>query len=339
MHKRLFVVDIVKVFFLSLIILYDGYAAIWSELKDWPLGKSFLFDSVYLSLHSFCFAGFVVLAAFAFLAGYRGGKIQLKNLIILVVFGAVIVSFSEGGFTLSSLWVEWDIYQYLMVNIICLYVCARTEKLGWALGLIGLAMFFIPWGNVAFDWNLSVDARRVLTGYCNQDGRGGWHLLPWIGLSWVMYSFGRITAKSPMESKWEFALWAPTLTYCVLNWGAYSYPPLSLGFYCFVFSRSPVDFWIQMLPVLFLFRLSTNATVQNFFIQHPRLQFFSNLYLAKKLGLAFILHIFVSYVFGAFDVEIRNHPLLSEIYFLILLPIIEGLTRFSDWTIRRLTVK
>lgn len=337
--SRLYLLDWVRLVFLSLIFLYDAYAAIWPSEARWPFGKSFLWDWNYNLFASFSFAGFVVLAAFAFLAGFKKGKIQFLNLLVLLVVGVVAVSFWEGGLKWESLFNEWDIYHYLLINAFCIYLINRMRNLKWIFGFVGFLFFLLPWRNYAVDLDFSVPMQRIFTGACLQDGRGGWHLFPWIGLSWVMYLFGDITARRPFVKSNELLLWVPVLAFCFWNWGAYGHPPLSLGFYCYVFGQSYLDFWIHMLPILFLFRISTAPVVQKIFIDYPVLQWPSHLYLSKKLGLAFLVHIIVCSIFSELDDFFRVSSVRLNIYFIVLLPLIEVLTRLLDMLIVRIRAK
>ncbi|MGE0763311.1 MAG: hypothetical protein AB7N80_08535 [Bdellovibrionales bacterium] len=337
--SRLYLVDIIKVLFLSLIIWYDSYAILWEDLSHdivWPTGHAVLWDWYYYTFRTLTYAGFAVLAIFSFLAGYKKGRVRLVNLIILVAFSCLFVSFSEGGFRLQSLWVEWDIYHYLLITLLCTYVCTKNPKWVWPLGTVGAVLYFVPWDLVADQLQLSVQTRRIWTGHCEYDGRGGWHLLPWIGLSWVMYAWGHLSANHAFKGRRELIAWLPVLAVCFYNWGAYADPPMSYKFYCYVFSRSSLDFWFQMLPVLFLLRLATAIEVQQFFERHPRFQWVSHTHLAKKLGIAFIVHIFVYYFFGFFTDVLLSSPWILNAYFLVLLPLVNTLTKATDWVIQKL---
>tara|TARA_B110001454_G_scaffold219179_1_gene250856 strand:+ start:148393 stop:149439 length:1047 start_codon:yes stop_codon:yes gene_type:complete len=336
---RLYLLDWVRLIFLSLIFLYDAYAAVWPGEVQWPFGKAFTWDWSYNFFASFSFAGFVVLAAFAFLAGYKKGKVQFFNLLVLLFVGVIAVSFWEGGLKWESLGNEWDIYHYLLINAFCIYLISWKPKLKWILGLVGISLFLLPWKNYAADFNFSIPIQRIFTGICLQDGRGGWHLFPWIGLSWVMYLFGDITARRPFVQIRELVLWVPVLAFCFWNWGAYSHPPLSLGFYCYVFGQSNLNFWIHMLPIMFLFRVSTASFVQKIFINYPVLQWPSHLYMSKKLGLAFLTHIVVCSVFAEFEAFFQTSSLRLEIYFIVILPLIEGFTRLLDMLMVRIRAK
>ncbi|MBL7558043.1 MAG: hypothetical protein JNM24_19595 [Bdellovibrionaceae bacterium] len=333
---RLFLLDWVRMVFLVLIFLYDSYAALWSNESLWPMGKGQLWDWTFKTFASFSFAGFVVLGAFAFLAGYKRGNIKTTNLIVLVVFGLLAVSFWEGGFNLGAIATEWDIYHYLVLNILCIYLVAWRPNLKWFLGVLGGVLFVLPWKEWAVNADLALPLQRIFTGVCLQDGRGGWHLLPWIGLSWLMYLFGDITVRKPYLGLKEFGLWVPLLGYSFFNWGAYAEPPLSLGFYCYVFNQPVLDFWLQMIPILFLFRLSSSDQVQKIFTNYPVLQWPSKLYINKRLGLAFLVHIIVSSIFGEFDSFMKLSQWRLELYFILTIPMIELLTRFVDSLIVRI---
>lgn len=335
---RLFLLDWVRMVFLVLIFLYDSYAALWPNESRWPMGKGQLWDWTFKTFASFSFAGFVVLAAFAFLSGYKKGQIKLSNLVTLVAVSLVAVSFWEGGLSLAAIATEWDIYHYLVVNIICIYLVSWRPQLKWFLGVLGGVLFLLPWSEWSVSVDLSLSLQRIFTGVCLQDGRGGWHLLPWIGLSWLMYLFGDITSRRSFAGVKEFLLWLPLLFYSVFNWGAYAQPPLSLGFYCYVFNQPISDFWLQMIPILFLFRLSSSERVQKIFTDYPLLQWPSYLFINKRLGLAFLVHIIVSSIFGEFDDFMKLSQWRLELYFVLVIPVIEVLTRLVDAFMERIRV-
>lgn len=327
---RLFLLDWVRMVFLVLIFLYDSYAALWPNVLQWPMGRAQLWDSAFKVFASFSFAGFVVLGAFAFLAGYKKGKVKNTNLIILVVFSLFALSFWEGGFELSSIVLEWDIYHYLVVNILSIYLILWRPKLKWFLGILGAVLFVLPWREWAMAVDLSLPLQRIFTGVCLQDGGGGWHLLPWIGLFWTVYLLGDISSRKPFAGIKESALWIPLLAYSFFNWGAYAKPPLSPDFHCYVFNQSALDFWLQMAPILFLFRLSTAPQVQRIFINYPVLQWPSHLYINRRVGLAFLIHIAVSTFLGEIESFMKVSQWRLELLFILVIPTIDLLTRWTD---------
>jgi hypothetical protein len=239
--------------------------------------------------------------------------------------------FVEVDDPLQGLFWEWDIYEFLIVSILSLIWLQGRPKVLKIAAILGFFMTWIPFSNLANTPELPLVARSILFGVCDEYGRGGWAVLPWIGLVWLCFYLGTL-AKSerlPAEykqglTKKEMIFWVPALIFGVIFWGGYHDVPLDSQFYCFVFHRSPEIFWGSLIWLFFILRLALIERLNHRLGQMRFFQWVSQLKVSTHFGFSYLLHLIYLALASFLWADAMREPLwVFDIFVLSILPVTE----------------
>jgi hypothetical protein len=331
--RRILLVDFFKFFFFYFIVLNDVASAIFGYMKEWPFER-WPVQIVYPIASVFSYSGFLILSLFVFLVGYKYNRINWRHLMVLSVFGLGILSFSEGGLHVTTLLKEWDIYHYLFIAYF--FVFALKDRLNSLrqIFIVGMASFSILMIDFdAFRTLPPTVLNNVFFGSCVGDGRGGWYLLPWIFLVPFYYSLGRFFASEVALSKVEIVIWSVFAISGFYNWNAYGLGPTIGSFYCYVFGIHPFYlFSLSSIPFL-LIRLEMAGYLKTSGLK--AFSFFSDLYICRHFGVAFLMHILWSFFLSFFSGTILKNDLLIFVLMTLSLIPIEVMSRLVVYAINK----
>ncbi len=320
--SRLYVIDIIKVVYFFFIVTYESFNVLLEGETVWPFHRYYILDFLY-PLTVFSYSGFAILIVFAFMAGFKNNQIQLRRLLYLLAIGLLFLSFTEGGYHLYSLYKEWDVYHFIFVFVFFLYLLSLNQISEFIIFILGCTVFLFPWKDFSFFSEMGLVTRRIFVETCANDGRGGWFLLPWIGLPFVFYALGLYVRKNPSVQKVEGAVYFILLLASVRYWDRFSNPPMSLTFHCYVFSRPQIIFWSAIFPVIWLLRYSNSDQFKDLFNKHQILTVVSNLNISKRFGVAFLFHFIYVYLGSELSHFILYNQHTVAAYTVLGLPMIE----------------
>jgi hypothetical protein len=320
---RLHVIDIIKVVYFFFIVTYECFNVLFDGQTVWPFHRYYILDFIYPFVSVFSYSGFIILIVFAFMAGFKNNQIQLKKLLVLLTLSILFLSLTEGGFHFYSMYKEWDIYHFIFVFVGLLYLLSLSQVSEFVIFIFGCLFFIFSWKDFGFFSDMSLVTRRIFVEVCADDGRGGWFLLPWIGLPFIFYAMGKYVQKNPDVYKIEAFIFFILLVASFKYWDGFSNPPMSLTFHCYVFSRPQIVFWSVIFPVIWLLRYSNSGAVKNLFSKYKWLTVFSSLSISKRFGVAFLFHFIYLYLGSELSQIILYNQHTVALYMLSGLPIIE----------------
>lgn len=324
---RLLGVDLVRTVSFLCIAIYHAYATfiyVPYQASAW-LGTAM--PLIHALPRALPFSGFTVVAIFSFLAGLRARPISLRRPLLVVLPGLVLLFLAYSDLAARELFWEWDIYHFLLVALASLLVLSRSAQLTYAFGALGAILLLLP----LWDWipaeGLPLVLAHALVGICDTEGRGGWFLLPWIGLPWAFLAMGRLLGARPPLRRAELAAWALPLLAGTLTWGAYWGVDIGPGFYCFIFRQPPHVFWGHFLWITFALRLAADPRVQARLERMPLALWLGSLAINRRFGLAYLAHLALLWAGESWLKPGLGPRPAFYLYVLLLLPVTELGTR------------
>jgi hypothetical protein len=227
----------------------------------------------------------------------------------------------------SAFFWEWDIYHYLLATVLSLAFLSRFTAFAFFAGIFGFFLSLLPlwqWLDPAI---FSPPLAHALIGVCDGSGRGGWPLLPWIGLPWLFLAYGKWLKRHAELKKWELFAWIPFLLLGVFTWGAYFSVSIGPGFYCFMFRQSPYLFWGHFLWIVFALRLSVLPATQKHLGQFSLLRWLSELRINRNFGLAYLAQLILLWLAREWLLPLLGPKSSFFLLALLLLPLTELFTR------------
>ncbi len=281
----------------------------------------------------FAFSGHTVLALSAFLYGARERSVRSWLLLLgFLAVALVILSWVEADGAGVSFQLEWDIYPFLLVAFLSLFLAQFVKGATSVLGVLGLGIMWVPF------WQLIPEPERhslwfdALVGTCaGTTGGGGWPLLPWIGLPWMFYAWGSAFRKSQdirrLFASWtrtEQVIWGLGLSASLLTWrGAYFGTPYGPGFACVVFRQPLWGFWGHLIWPVFLLRISWLPQVRSWCERQGWMSWVSNLAWSRKFGRCYLVHLVWLGIFSLYKDFLLAHPRVYDAIILFILPLTE----------------
>lgn len=324
---RLLGVDLVRTLAFLCIAIYHAYATFIYVAYDPSAWLGTAMPLIHALPRALPFSGFTIVAIYAFLAGARARPISLRRPLLVVLPGLALLFLAYSDLAARELFWEWDIYHYLLVALASLLVLSRNARLTYAFGALGAALLLLP----LWEWiparELPLVLAHALVGVCDSEGRGGWFLLPWIGLPWAFLAMGRLLHARPSLRPAELAAWAPPLLAGMLTWGAYWGVDIGPGFYCFIFRQPPLIFWGHFLWIAFALRLAADPRVQAGLERAAPARWLGGLAINRRFGLAYLAHLALLWAGESWLKQALGARPSFYLYVLLLLPATELATR------------
>lgn len=336
--RRLHLIDIVRILSFIAIAQYHAisqvYTDTYAEPYDALLHKGTLFGYLVEVCKPLSFSGFSIVVLSFFLFGRQNlSSEKARRLGILIGLGTFFLLFTGLGDLLSGVFWEWDVYEFLIVSVASVLVLQRHPGLLKVLGILGFLLTWIPFFPLADKESIPLIVRSIFFGVCDLEGRGGWALLPWIGLTWFTFYLGSLS-KSSLQTKlqkgflkMELFLWVPALIGSLFYWGAFYSVPLNHNFYCFVFRQQPVVWWSHLFWIFFFMRLSLIETVNESLHGFAFCRWLSSLKLSTHFGLCYLIHLFYLFIGSYFSDEFTTHSIVYTLFTLSILPVTEIMAR------------
>jgi len=336
--KRLHLIDLVRLFSFTAIIHYHVisqiYTDTYAEPYDAKLHAGTLFGYIAEATKPFSFSGFSIIILSFFLFGRQTLSPQkTRRLYVLLALGTVFLLVTGLDNSFSGIFWEWDIYEYLIVAIASVLLLQRHPFFLKVCGILGFLLTWIPFYLLADNAGIPLVVRSIFFGVCDNEGRGGWALLPWIGLAWFSFYLGTLSVaaglreKATRMQKNEKLFWGAALLASVFYWGEFYHVPLDQNFYCFVFRRTPVVFWAHLIWIFFFIRLSLVEKINARLHENRVVRWLSGLRLSTHFGLCYLLHLL--YLFGGsyFADDFKVHLFAYDMFVLSVLPVTEIMAR------------
>lgn len=285
MKKVLAGIDVLRLLAFASIAYLHSYQTFYEDvafqLANHPAWNGWFIRIVHFVPRALPFSGLTIVAIFAFLAGFRRTDLSLRRLYPLFALGILLLFLMYSD-------PEWDVYHYLVVTLLSLTWISKSRMFTYLFGALGLGLTFVPFWeflSVRPEW-----LAHALVGVCEPVPWGGWPLLPWIGIPWAFFAFGRLVALRPDLGKLDLA-WPLPLLAGTFTWGALFPVPIDDGFYCFIFRQDPLTFWGHFVWIAFLIRLSAAPELQRRLEKLPFLPWISSLRINRSFGLAYLVQL------------------------------------------------
>lgn len=244
-------IDLLRTLSFLAIVIFHTANAVFPEgapYENWR-GTFFEWQQIYARLIPF--SGFTIVAIHSFLFGLKSQPTASSRW-KWIFLGSVILFLSYGNPLEGDFFWEWDIYQYLIFAFLALFVCSKWRFSFIPLFLTSFLFLWVPFWKFPSEFLPEV-AKHALVGVCDGEGRGGWPLLPWIGLPVFFFSWGKLQSRLSLGSK-ELFLWGFLFLCAVPFWGSYFSVDTGKGFYCFIFRQEPWIFWAHFLWIAVFLR-------------------------------------------------------------------------------------
>lgn len=336
--SRLYLIDLVRTYSFVAILMFHFYSAVYFVEWSNDVVHGYLFDLMTWLPRSASFSGFTILGLFCLLAGWKDSRITWRPLLGLFLIGSALLLLTQGEQPFQEMFWEWDIYHFLMATLVSLLLFQGRRRLALGMGLLGFIMTLIPF----WKWPLAETmplAKHALIGICDDEGRGGWPLLPWIGFSWAAYAYGLFLREKPMTSRKELAVWIPALLLSLFMWGPYYRTPVGPGFSCFVFRQDFWIFWAHLIWIIFFARFATYQNLNEWLAKKPFVVAISNLRINRHFGRAYFIHLFFLALATLAAEDLRASPILYDVFWICILPLTELLLRMLEQIDRKLNSK
>ncbi len=334
--RRIHGLDLIRLFSMAAIVTFHSSETVfYTDVNPLPPDRT-----VYHLLEAYArwipFSGFTIVAVSSFLYGgkARGERTWLALLALLTagVFALAWVNGADGVFSLAF---EWDVYSFLLAALLPVYLARNSAAATRALGAAGFALLWLP----LWEWFEPPDAPglafEALLGFCTRAGGGGWPLLPWSGLIWSFFAWGREwggseALRSSLAAgirRREAFVWCAALALAAPLWGSYLDVPVGPGFGCFMFRKPPAVFWAHFVCVVFLMRASLAEPVNSALASSAAARWVSSLQWSRRFGRCYVLHLLFLGAGSLFADLYVAHPRLFDLYLLSNMPVVEWISR------------
>lgn len=148
----------------------------------------------------FSYGGQWILSISCFLIGYRGlNEKQTLRYLGLFLLGILVLIVGQSDQFLQNFSFEWDIYHFLFINLILLYLLHHNKVAGKTIFFIGSLILIIPFWKFDFLFTQNALLKKILIGDFTSTGEGGWALLPWTSLTFIFYGLGRMNQEKKLN--------------------------------------------------------------------------------------------------------------------------------------------
>lgn len=333
--ERIILLDLLKLAVLAAIqILHAQEFTFYADEVHLP---GSLFDSTLQYYARFFSLGGQILVAIIFLLlGYSGkDRREILKVCAFCLIGAVVLSILQSD--LGELHLEWDIYSYLLLTGLFVSVLPRGNL--FVILLCAALLMIDPetWKKLFFQNTFFA----VLTGTQSEFSTGAWAPLPWTFYGVLFFNTGHLIRQKVLNwfvlTKRETALWVILLCVSAPFFGAYFRTPVGPGYYRHTFHEPMLLFWGNILPFLFLIRISFLESVQNRLRGLPIVTLCSRSVWVRSLGLSYLVALIYVGVLCEYEDTYRSHPWLFDVFVISIMPVTEGILRLSFLAKKNLT--
>lgn len=328
-RERFLLLDVLKIMTLiAITVLHTNEFVFYKDI--FPLGiSSPAWYAFSFYARFFIIGGQILVSIIYLLFGYAGKS--RKSLLLIAGFATI------GQLCLALVFqaLEWDIYAFLAVTNILLLLPIFYKRNNFVL-IISFLILLIP---PSLFQSLTPDSPFwvILTGKMSDYNSGSWPLLPWFFLSTLFYQIGlRLRDPGFLRSfhPSEKFIW-PLLFLASLPFvGFYYWSPAGPRFYQFAFGQDQHIFWSTFIYFLFFMRLAVLSSVQTKVKQSKFVNFISNLFWARHLGLCYLLSIIYLGIGMNFSEYFERTPWIFDLFFLSLMPVAEMAGRFFVFIVK-----
>lgn len=329
--KYFFFLDFFKIFFFIPILIFHVNEVIYGTDVIPIRNQTYLYRYMAEFAEYFGWSGQGIVGLFAYLYGKRGISIfDLRKLLPLFFIGIAVVLWAY--FDTSGGNSYWDIYQFLIVAYLSLFLL-QVSSVRWVLGLLGFALFLLPLQSFRihsfFDnpiWH------EILWGFCREDHKTSWPLIPNIGVVWFFYFLGNLSLKfSTSHLKYLLSISAFSLFLCFPSLTVFHTIPAGQGQYCYVIDSSFMA-RLGIMSYMIFFFISSEYLKTPSWLPHGLIRFLSHSFWTRHFGLAYILHLLFLSLFSDLGDLMLQNPIYFDLVLLFAIPLVEILgkilTRF-----------
>lgn len=328
MKNRFVLIDLLRLISFLSIVIFHTYSAIYYKEMDQEFWRGKILYWMQSIPRTFSFSGFTIVAIFAFLRGWNGPK-AIHTLLWLFLTGIFVLFLTYSSLFEGDYFWEWDIYHYLFVVALSLLAIERMQRVQprsiLLFGVLGFLLTWIPFWRMPEAQSLPLVLQHALVGVCDASGRGGWPLLPWIGLPWAILALGAQVKGRNGKSlfRGEIFLWCALLLLSTPQLGAYYQVLVGPQFYCFTLRQAPLVFWSHFVWIVFCLRWAVHPALQSTLQKNALLGQISKLYLSKYFGQAYLMHLVLIWIFEDQQSFFLNHLWAFDLAYLGALPFLE----------------
>ncbi len=328
---RLVLVDLIRLISFLSIAFFHTYSAVHYKEMDQELWRGKILSFAQIIPRLFSFSGFTIVAIFSFLRGWGPRRKSLAPKFLILVFGIAILFLTYSNIFANELFWEWDIYHYLIVVMISLYWLEKFPKFILGAGVAGFLLTWIPFWKVSGQSQFPILFQHAVFGICDSSGRGGWPLLPWIGLPLALFTLGHQTKKANNLSFFPFEIfvWTIFLFFSAFHLGAYYHVTVGPNFYCYTMRQEPWIFWCHFLWIVFFLRWSPHPKVVSALRGNRILESISNLMLSRHFALAYLLQLILIWLIEENVLFFASHIWAYDLAYLGMLPFLEIMLRLG----------
>jgi hypothetical protein len=305
---RLVGFDLLRVIILIPVVMMHVWSAFYNDrIIDIDLSAS-LYPAYFKYVGSTLgFAGIFILSMSFFLFGYLERKSFFKGLdgILRTVVLILAMLSTQLNPTLppgDPDYFIWDMFSYVLLSLVVVSLLEKRSNKFWAVaGIFSALLLCMPPSFVegAFSDRLLPFVSQMLFPTRNNLGPNGWFLVPWLGLPFLSFAWGRFSRKG-LDFKHVSILFA--LTYLAIGVLKISAQSVPLGpdtyYYYYSFWQNPIVFWFYFLPFLYLLYIFSYQPVAQKLRASP-FRWLSRLQWNKHFWFAFVLH------FGVIENAVR----------------------------------
>lgn len=337
MSERIKTLDIIRSLSIFPIVHFHSWEIVFFENKLLPELFYQPHHSMYNYSRYFSFSGFTIVFLFYFLMGFKNRALSgLASKAVLFSLGFVTLSSVCAVAFDSELFLEWDIYHFLIFSFLILVFL--KNRLKGSLFQMGLWCFLacIPFWKFKYA-GLGAD---VLVGDC-LSGTGMWPLLPGLFLVFLAFTLGQYTKAKQAQIKFSSSTLAVLIGLAglvVISIEHFRFTPIGSGFGCFI-HRPP--FWVWSLTVLSLCSLfygASNVHINQIKVLSRLSDLLSRLEWNRHFGLCYLtqwLFLFLLYLGRSFFVE---NPGCFFVAPLAVIVLTEGAVRLELWLYGRSSI-
>lgn len=309
MEKRIYGFDIIRT--LSFFAIYIFHLSI-TTFNTPEVAASYFSKVAYIMeayARTFSVSGFTIIFLTCFLMAFSQTPLKLRLRIFGFMFLGWIVFQLLVGSSYQTI-ISWDVYPLILFSIgICLICRSFSDRLVYALSVIGFIMLFIPfWKFRDLLPAMSLSTQNIL-GFadCNNLEVDEWPILPWAGICWLAYGIGMktfekksISVDSLRVETTELAVWACLLCVSLAYYGDMYNVSLGYKFSCSMFRFPPTVFWAHFIWPLFFMRIALDPRFQNYLSKLSVPKFLGKLTMNRHFWLSYFINFVTCSALGEF---------------------------------------
>jgi hypothetical protein len=297
MNKRFYLIDLLRAPILYTIVWFHSYNYLYGQEYNAEIWVSTWSHVLTYFMRVFAYGGQWIYSISCFLIGYRGlQEKQTLKYVALFFIGIIILTVGQADAFLQSFAFEWDIYHFLFINLILIYLLQKIRISIWLLIAIGSFLLLIPFWNFDFLFSDHSLFKKVLIGDFTMAGEGAWALFPWSGLTFLFYGMGKALRDGKInwsqKPSTEYLLGLVVLGLISIGSLFYFYPtPIGPGYYARIFKPPLLPLVGINMILLILLRVACIEEWNFKLSQSKWVQFVAQLNWNQKLALTYLAHL------------------------------------------------